>query len=534
MYRLALFSLVIVTFVTFVTFGCSSGKTAGSAPAGDSGPDSDCGNGSRGGDEACDGNDLAGESCTSAGYDSGTLACNADCTFDLSACVGAGPTCGNEAAEGFEECDGTDLRNATCNTVGFDGGTLACNAGCAYDASGCTGTAPACGDDNAEGLEECDGIDLRQLDCTDFGFFGGALACDTTCRFDRSGCTGGTGAVCGDGVTEGLEDCDGSDTNGIACTDLGYTGGTLACDPSCNYDVAACAGSPAVCGDGTRAGLEECDGTDIGGSTCADLGFTGGTLACDSSCTFDASGCTSPVCGNDVQEPGEGCDGADLGGTTCVDLDLGAGNLACTATCTLDTSGCGAVTCGDGAINQPSEACDGSDLGGVACADVGFQFGQLICAADCTFNTLLCRGSSATCDDGVIEGPEECDGTDLNGETCDSLGWNPGGTLVCDGTTCLFATSGCTGAGPVCGNDAIEAGEECDGTDLDGMTCQDFGFNGGTLNCSPLCSFAFFGCTFIVDPVCGNDVAERFERCDGTDLRGLTCQLLNLGTGDLA
>jgi hypothetical protein len=52
-------------------------------------------------------------------------------------------------------------------------------------------------------------------------------------------------------------------------------------------------GPPAVCGDGIKGGIEECDGSDFGTDTCVDYGFTGGTLACTGGCTADTSGCVS-------------------------------------------------------------------------------------------------------------------------------------------------------------------------------------------------------------------------------------------------
>ena len=37
---------------------------------------------------------------------------------------------------------------------------------------------------------------------------------------------------------------------------------------------------------------EQCDGAELGGITCMDLGYNGGELACDPvTCTYDASGC---------------------------------------------------------------------------------------------------------------------------------------------------------------------------------------------------------------------------------------------------
>jgi len=57
----------------------------------------------------------------------------------LDGCAGGGPTpvCGNGVKESGEPCDGSDLGGATCQSLGWDGGTLACTAGCAYDTSAC-------------------------------------------------------------------------------------------------------------------------------------------------------------------------------------------------------------------------------------------------------------------------------------------------------------------------------------------------------------------------------------------------------------
>ena len=49
-----------------------------------------CGNDIQEGDEVCDGSDLAGQACSTQGYDSGTLACNLDCTFNTSQCADDG------------------------------------------------------------------------------------------------------------------------------------------------------------------------------------------------------------------------------------------------------------------------------------------------------------------------------------------------------------------------------------------------------------------------------------------------------------
>jgi cysteine-rich repeat protein len=56
------------------------------------------------------------------------------------------------------------------------------------------------------------------------------------------------------------------------------------------------------CGNDKAHGIEECDGTDLRGRTCADLGFTGGVLACHAECVYDLRGCST--CGDEV-EPGD-------------------------------------------------------------------------------------------------------------------------------------------------------------------------------------------------------------------------------------
>jgi subtilisin family serine protease len=51
-----------------------------------------------------------------------------------------------------------------------------------------------------------------------------------------------------------------------------------------------------VCGNGIRESGEACDGSALGGQTCTGLGFGGGTLSCTASCTYDTSACTPGMC----------------------------------------------------------------------------------------------------------------------------------------------------------------------------------------------------------------------------------------------
>lgn len=82
-----------------------------------------------------------------------------------------------------------------------------------------------------------------------------------------------------------------------------------------------------------------------------------------------------------------------------------------------------------------------------------------------------------------------------------------------------------------CGNGALDAGEQCDGSLLGGQTCVTLGFDGGELSCSDSCVLDTSGCSF---GTCGNGVLDPDEDCDGTDFGGATCESLGLPSGALA
>ncbi len=60
---------------------------------------------------------------------------NVNATVDLS-------ICGNNIVEGGEDCEGSDLNNQTCESVGFGPGTLNCDIACSFDTSSCTAPSP--------------------------------------------------------------------------------------------------------------------------------------------------------------------------------------------------------------------------------------------------------------------------------------------------------------------------------------------------------------------------------------------------------
>src|SRR5262245_49858020 len=78
----------------------------------------------------------------------------------------------------------------------------------------------------------------------------------------------------------------------------------------------------------------------------------------------------------------------------------------------------------------------------------------LACISALTAASIGACGSDAdapstVCGDQMVQAGEQCDGQNLNGQTCQSVTMNPmaTGTLACD-TSCRLVTSGCTtGAG---------------------------------------------------------------------------------------
>ena len=97
---------------------------------------------------------------------------------------------------------------------------------------------------------------------------------------------------------------------------------------------------PVICGDHRRGGSEVCDGPDVGGKSCIGLGFDGGYLMCNATCdALDLSTCSE--CGDNLRTLNERCDGTDMGGETCQTLGFASGTLKCTADCTgLDKTDC--------------------------------------------------------------------------------------------------------------------------------------------------------------------------------------------------
>ncbi|MEZ4448769.1 MAG: lamin tail domain-containing protein [Nannocystaceae bacterium] len=249
----------------------------------------------------------------------------------------------------------------------------------------------------------------------------------------------------------------------------------------------------AVCGDGVVGPGEACDGAELGDQTCAGLGapFSGGALGCAADClNVDASACDVDLGGPVVRVNEIFAKGADEGqyadmGDLIELVNVGGAAVDLAGWRLTDTPGflddktyvfpAGTMLV-PGAFLILREYNDSVDVG-------DFPFGISSSKEE---TLLLARPEAVIVDaitfDGSLADPSYCRLPDGTGQwaTCSQT---PG------------ATNQPTAAA-ACGDGAVTAGEQCDGTDLGGASCASVGaFSGGTLACTGLCTFDTAGCT---------------------------------------
>lgn len=122
----------------------------------------------------------------------------------------------------------------------------------------------------------------------------------------------------------------------------------------------------------------------------------------------------------------------------------------------------------------------------------------LVTAALSATSLLACATQTTTTgtggDGGTGGGGGSTTTTDAGGDggTGGGSGGAAGGTGGDGGAMTTTTTS--TSEDP-CGNGTKEPGEQCDGNDFGGKTCQSIGFSGGFLQCNDFCAIVASGCT---------------------------------------
>ncbi len=229
-----------------------------------------------------------------------------------------------------------------------------------------------------------------------------------------------------------------------------------------------------LCGNGVIDTGEACDGDNLGGLACGDLdGFTGGDLACTAACQFDTTACTDDPCEDECTEGAERCNTAGTGIETCVMATSGCtawvnepcpavfpaciteegGDPTCVSTCN-DACTLGAERCNTAGTGI--ETCETGASGCTEWVNVSCPVSDPYCELVETVPTCV-----DTCEDDCTLDEVRCNGTDDGIETC---------VLAESGCT-AWENAPCAAHEPVC--QLIEdapaclfpggSGESCDG-----------------------------------------------------------------------
>ncbi|MBU1533897.1 DUF4215 domain-containing protein [Myxococcota bacterium] len=254
-----------------------------------------------------------------------------------------------------------------------------------------------CGDGVLEGNEVCDDGNLNPDD-----------GCSSVCTVEPGWeCTTASPSVCVTTCGNGTVDAD------EACDD-GNNDSEDGCDASCSVELgwSCTTESPSVCtagcGDGLLLEVEGCDdGNNDANDGCSPFCEVETGWTCDDS---EPQICT-PVCGDDLIVGDETCDGSNLGGSDCLTIDQGftGGTLSCTETCTFDLAMCEA-TCPATPVSSTHDVITG-DICTVGSSlyfpYIGFDGPEVVYSVDMANNDVL----TATFDsdvDGVLFLLDDC------------------------------------------------------------------------------------------------------------------------------
>jgi cysteine-rich repeat protein len=230
------------------------------------------------------------------------------------------------------------------------------------------------------------------------------------------------------------------------------------------------ANEPSDCGDGIIDAGEVCDGDNLNGQTCADLGFTTGAPQCALDCLSLLVGTCQDgevleVVINEIvaKATNSGPDAIEILNIGDAAVDLSGVSLRDSNVANTPFVFAAGTTLAPGAFLSLAEGAD-------------FSFG--LGAAD----SLSLQGAQGV----VLDSVAWVDGDSPEGK---SYGRFPNGTgnfKTLDVVTIGSANVDNVAAG--CGDGVIDAGELCDGAALGGETCESFGLTSGVIACLADCS----------------------------------------------
>jgi len=173
-------------------------------------------------------------------------------------------------------------------------------------------------------------------------------------------------------------------------------------------------------------------------------------LFCENNVCIDPSGCREEgnPCGSDGSSC---CPGLECKNDKCIKESFQCKENG--ESCGGSNECCPGLECEGGQCKEPSVDCkwQKEDCGGGSCdseereyicGPEGCQEGECSDRETKCMTDAVCKEVSLSCNpNGMIEGAEQCDGEELGGENCESLGYS-GGDLSCS-SFCTFDTSDC-------------------------------------------------------------------------------------------
>ncbi len=203
--------------------------------------------------------------------------------------------CGDNTSANSDSNGGSGGSTGAC-MLGFDG--------CPCTAEGLCLAGLACIDQQCVGGGASASASGSTPTSSDSASDSATSAATMTASTTQDGGTGSTGAASQSSATEATASSTGEQTGATSTTSGDgetSTGTTVGVSDSSSDTGSSSTGATGVCGDGVVDGDEACDGADLGGKTCADLGFQFGALGCTPDCAHSTAKCTnSAACGDGI------------------------------------------------------------------------------------------------------------------------------------------------------------------------------------------------------------------------------------------